>query len=156
MLRACGLRARPSRSRARAISRTSTRRELALLLARLDARQVEQVDDELAHALDADEAAVDHPVVRGRVVAGGAVLQDVQVALDGRQRRLQLVREDRDELEADLALLLRPACGPAAAGCRCRGGLADRRLAARPGVNGLARKSYAPRLVALTAVSSEA
>ena len=74
----------------------------ALALARLDARQVQQVDDELAHAVHADEAAIDHL----RFVGLGPVRRILQVALDGVERRLELVGEHGDELEADLALLL--------------------------------------------------
>ena len=73
----------------------------ALALARLDARQVEQVEDELLHAVDAHDAALHHREVL--VLLGGA--QDVEVALDGVERRLELVRQHADEVEADLALL---------------------------------------------------
>ncbi len=74
----------------------------ALALAGLDAGEVEQVHDELLHAVHAHDAALDHLQVL--VGLGGA--QDVQVALHRVERRLELVREHRDEVEADLALLL--------------------------------------------------
>ena len=38
--------------------------------------------------------------------SGSSHLQDLEVPLDGVERRLELVGQDRDEVEADLALLL--------------------------------------------------
>ena len=41
-----------------------------------------------------------------QALVGSSVLQDVEVALDGVERRLELVGQHRDEVEAHLALLL--------------------------------------------------
>ncbi len=85
--------------------------QVAPLLARFDPRQVEQVDDELAHPLGPDERPIDDARDGGGVVAGGPVLQHAQKPLDRGQRRLQLVPEHGDELEADLPFLLGQAPG---------------------------------------------
>ncbi len=80
-------------------------------LARLDRGEVEQVGDELAHAVGPDEAAVQHVVVSGQISAEGALLDHVQVAFDGRDRCLHLVGEHGDELEPDLAFFLGEPAG---------------------------------------------
>ncbi len=74
--------------------------ELAGLLARLDAGEVQEVEDELAHAVQTDEAAVDHLALLRRLV----LLQQLEVALDGVERGLEFVRQHRDEVEAHLPL----------------------------------------------------
>ena len=87
--------------------------EFAHLLARLDAGQIEQVHNQLPHAVEAHQAAV-HRALRGLRIRRRAFLQEPQIAFHGHQRRLELVHQHGQELEADLALLLRQlACLPA-------------------------------------------
>ena len=89
------------------------RGKFARLLPRLDAGQVEQIDNQLPHAVEAHQAAVDR-ALRGLRIRGRAFLQEAQVAFHGHERRLELVHQHGQELEANLALLLRQlACLPA-------------------------------------------
>ena len=62
-----------------AAARTSTRTKFALLLPRLDAGEVEKVEDELPHPVQPHQAAVDHRQPLRRLVG----LQDLEVSLDG-------------------------------------------------------------------------
>ncbi len=66
--------------------------------------EIEEVDDELAHAVDPHERAVDHAVVGGEGVARHAARHDAEVILDRGQGRLELVREHGHELEPHLPL----------------------------------------------------
>ena len=82
------------------------RGEFARLLARLDAGQVEQIDNQFPHAVQAHQAAVDG-ALRGLRIRGRALLQKPQVSFHCHERRLELVHQHGQELKANLALLLR-------------------------------------------------
>ncbi len=85
--------------------------QLAILLARFDLREVQQVGDQFPHAVHARQAADDHFIVGGQVVAQLMRLQHVEVAGHGIQGGLELVAQHANELETDAALFLGEPAG---------------------------------------------
>lgn len=69
----------------------------------LDPHQVEQFVDQLPHALQPEEGAVHQALADLAADPGDVFPQDEQVALHCGQGSLQFVRQDRQELETDLA-----------------------------------------------------
>ena len=118
---------------------TSTCDEVSLFLAGLDPGQVQQIQDQLPHAVQANKTSIKHVVVGVRIVASGAFSDDPQIAFDRTQRRFQFVGQHRNELETNLAFLFGQSPGfPLQQHC-----LAALRTVLRSssGVKGLARKS---------------
>ena len=64
----------------------------------LDARHVEQLEDQPRHAIDLVERDVQILLGRRQIVLADERLRELRVALDRRDRRAQLVRGDREEL----------------------------------------------------------
>ena len=82
------------------------RHEFPLALARLDVRHVQQVGNQLPHALDPQAAAAGQRQIIVHVGPELPLFDHCQVALDGAERRLQFVPKHADELKADLPLLV--------------------------------------------------
>jgi len=85
-------------------------REIPRLHSRFQPGHIEQIEDELAHALDARDGA-SHHVAPGFLIADHTVQHRNQVALDRAQWRLQFVHENADQLETCTPLLGRQLLG---------------------------------------------